>query len=588
MDERSYHSVTLLDLKNPLPPEWLRKAGIDYLYVSGGIPVEDGPDGEPVIAAKQRDLWEHALQLYEGTGVKLLLMSQFYTREAEETRAVDYFGRTHDMACFRQPAFREWMRNAIARIAKAFGSYEAFGGFMFDDGAHVRVDCCYCDVCRQLFAEQYGIEPPPFEVHRGSRRVADDDPLLLWEEFQRESFEMYLRTQSDAVRSVSSELLMVTIPSDAYYIGRFLNVAVKPEDSRIGAGALLQRMERLHPRHWQIFYTFPMARLPEVTETGLQRWAIGNHITAHSARIMGQPEGPYAPMYGRVQYMSPHEIERMARVSITEGANAVCFWTGATSLPYYPEAFDALADIYADVAQVQELLAQRRPLPANIGLLYSTTTEVFEQPWEENTNERWRHLHAFEGLAYSLRRANVPFDVVMEDEVTAESMARLDALILPAARFLTASVAAAIEDAVERDGLRVLVTGECANIPGATVTTCDPNIFRSWATSGYRQEEYLDRQRSEVQQKLLPHLQPLIQTPINIYGDRVIGETYRAEDGSLLAFIANWDLDEDAEALIGGAGKLEDALTGEQLGELNQPVTLTVKPAGWRIVRVHR
>jgi hypothetical protein len=582
------HAITLLDLNNPLPPEWLAKAGIDYVYVSGGIPVENGPDGRPVIAAKQRDLWERALKLYEGTGVKVLLMSQFYTREAEDTQAVDFFGRAQGMACYRQPGFQQWMREAIVSIAQAFGKYPAFGGFMFDDGVQVRVDCCYCDLCQEQFREQYGIEPPPFEVHEGTGRIADDDALLAWEEFQRESFEIYLRTQSEAVRSVSDDLLMVTIPSDAYYCGRFLNVEVKPEDSRLGAGALLQRIERIHPRHWQMFYTFPMARLPEATERGLQRWAIGCHITAHSARIMSQPEGPYAPIYGRQQYMSPGEISRMARVNITEGANAACYWTGASSLPYYPQAFDALAGVNADVSRVEELLTQRRPLPANVGLVYSTTTEIFEQPWAENTNERWQHLHAFEGLAYSLRRANVPFDVILEDEITPERLGRLDALVLPATRFLTNSAARAIERVIAMEGLQVFTAGECAPLVGAVATDCDPHVFRRWAIRGYRQEERLNRQWAEVRATLLPHLLPLVKAPVRIHGDSVIGQTHRLEDGTLLTLVTNWDLHESAAAVIEGSGQARDALTGEKIGDLAQARTVTVAPAGWRIIRVER
>lgn len=582
------HAITLLDLNNPLPPEWLAKAGVDYLYVSGGIPVEDGPDGQPVISEKQRELWERVLKLYEGTGVKILLMSQFYTREAEDTQAVDFFGRAQGMACYRQPDFQKWMREAIVSIAQAFGKYPAFGGFMFDDGVQVRVDCCYCDLCREQFRKQYGIEPPPFEVHEGTGRVADDDALLLWEEFQRESFEIYLRTQSEAVRSVSDDLLIVTIPSDAYYCGRFLNVAGKPEESRLGAGALLQRIERIHPQHWQMFYTFPMARLPEATERGLQRWAIGCHITSHSARIMSQPEGPYAPIYGRVQYMSPGEISRMARVNITEGANAACYWTGASSLPYYPQAFDALAEVRTDVRHVEKLLTQRSALPANVALVYSTTTEVFEQPWAENTNERWRHLHAFEGIAYSLRRANVPFDVILEDEITPERLARLDALVLPSTRFLTVSAAQAIERAIAMQGLQVLTAGNCAPLDGALATGCDPHVFRRAAIRGYRQEEYLNRQWADVRAKLLPHLLPLVEAPVRIHGDSVIGQTHRLEDGTLLTLVTNWDLHESAEAVIEGSGQARDALTNEKIGDLAQARTIEIAPAGWRIIRIER
>ncbi|MCD6360173.1 MAG: hypothetical protein J7M38_04850 [Armatimonadetes bacterium] len=587
MARDGYHAITLLDLNNPLPPEWLQRAGIDYLYVSAGIPIEYDAEGNPVIAAEQREAFERVFDLYRGTGIKVLLMSQFYTRGPEEARAVDFFGRTHDIACFRQPAFLEWMRERIIALARAFGRYEAFGGFMFDDGVHVRVDCCYCDLCRRRFQEQYGVEPPPFAPHEGVARVADDDPVLQWERFQRESFEMYLRAQSEAVRSVSDELLMVTIPSDAYYFGRFLNIEVSPRESRLGAGALLQRIERIHPRYWQMFYTFPMARLPERTETGLQRWAIGNHITAHSARMMSQPEGPYAPMYGRQQFMSPTEIQRMARVSVTEGADAVCFWSSAGALPFYPQAFEALAPVAADIRRIEDLLLQRRPLPAHIGLLYSTTTETFEQPWTTNTNERWRHLHAFEGLAYSLRRSNLPFEVVMEDEITPRRLKRLNALVLPSVRFMTASAASAVEEAIAESGLQVLTCGECLPLEGAKQADCDPYIFRDWVTRGYRQEEHLNEQWREVARTLVPGLREAVTAPpLQVRGDDVVSAIHRLEDGALLVMIVNWKLHEPAVATLVGSGRAENVVSDRDMGRFEGTLSVAIPAADWRILRV--
>ena len=586
MNQDAYHGVTVLDLNNPLPPEWLQKAGIDYVYVHGGIPLERGPEGEPVIAAKHREAWERVFKLYEGTGVTVLLMSQFYTHEPAATQAVDFFGRNQDMACFRQQTFQDWMREKLVGLAKAFGNYEAFGGFIFDDGVHVRVDCCYCDLCKSRFRQQHGIDPPPFEARTGVGRIADDDPTLLWDEFQRKSFEIYLHTQSEAVRSVSKDLLMVTIPSDAYYFGRFLNVEVPPEDSRIGASALLQRIERIYPRNWYLFYTYPLARLPESTERGLQPWAWGTHLTAHSARIISQPEGPYARTYGRLQYMSPAEIQRMARVTLTEGADSLSFWAGTSTLPHYPEAFDALAAVYADLKEVEDVLVQRRPVPASVGLLYSTSTEVFEQPWVTRTSERWQHLHAFEAVAYSLLRSNLPFAVVMEDEVSSQRLAGLNCLVLPAVRFLTRSAAQAIEDAVADDQLTAVTVGPHLPLKGAIEAPCDPLLWHRWAAKGYRQEEYLNEQRRLLGVHLLPLVRPALRTPIRLFSEGVIAKLYRIEGGDLLVMIANWDLQHPTQVVVEGRGSATDLLAAKELGKLDKGLSLMVPPAGWRLLRV--
>ncbi|MGD9495079.1 MAG: hypothetical protein AB7Y46_02090 [Armatimonadota bacterium] len=527
------------------------------------------------------------MRQYEGTGVRVLVMGNFYINPDQQYQAVDVFGRRHPMACFRQPGFLDAMRARIGDLARALGRYPAFGGFVLDDGAHVRVDCCYCELCREQFRAQFGLEPPPFEPVVGTRRVADSDAVLAWEQFQRESWEVYLRTQSEAVRAVSPDLLMVTIPSDSFFYGRFLSVEVAPQDTPLGHSGRLQRIERMQVRHWTIFQSFPLARLPEAGESGLQPWAVGAHITSQSPKMLMQCEGPYAPTYERVQYMSPAEIERMARLTIAEGANGLCYWTPARTLPFYPAAFDAMSEVSREVEQIEDVLVRRTPLEQPIGLLYSTTTEVMEQPWRTNTAERWQHLHAFEGLAYALRRCNIPFAIVMEDELTPERLRRFEALVLPSVRFLTETGARAIESAIAQTGLRAFAAGECLSLRGMIASGCDPLIWHRWASRGYRQERYADEQAAELRNTLGHHLEPLIAAPARVYSERAVGQLYGISGTSdLLMIIVSWDLSELTEVAVEGRGTAVDLLSGRELGVLDELGRLAVPPAGWRVLRV--
>ncbi len=583
--DSGYHAVTLLDMENPVSPAWLQQAGVDCVYVPAP-PIETAADGAPVVAPSRRRAWEDVMRLYEGTGVHVLVMGNFYINPATEHEAVDAFGRRHPMACFRQPGFQAAMRERIVALAQALSPYPVFGGFVFDDGPHVRVDCCWCDRCLEQFRAQHGVEPPAFEPVSGTRRVRDDAPVLAWEAFQRESWEIYLRTQSQAVRSVSDDLLMLTIPSDSYFYGRFLAVDTPREESVLGHSGRLQRIERIQPREWMISQSFPLARVPEADERGLQSWAVGAHITADSPKMLMHCRGPYAPTYQRIRYMSPAEIERMARTSIVEGANSICYWTPAGPLPFYPSAFDAMAEVYRDVQQMEDVLGQRRRPQQVIGLLYSTTTETIEQAWRSNTAERWQHLHAFEGMAYSLRRCNIPFEIVMEEELSPERLRRLKALILPAVRFLTESAAAAIETAVAETGLRALAAGECVPLRGMIASGCDPMIWHTWASRGYRQEEYADEQWAEVRNTMTHHLLPLVEEPARVYSERAIGQLYEIDGGDLLLMIASWDLDELTEVAVEGPGRATDVLSGRELGTLDELGRLTIPPAGWRVLRV--
>lgn len=587
MRSDGYHAVTLLDLHNPLPPAWLERAGIDYLY-AGAPPIEEGPDGRPVIAESHRELWESVLSVYEDTGTRLLVMDGFYIDPDEAHRAVDGFGRDHPMACFRKADFLTAMSERIVALTEAFSAYPAFGGFVFDDGPHVRVDCCYCPECRRQFGEQHGVRPPAFEPREPNRRVRDDDPILLWEQFQQESWQIYLRAQSDAVRSTSADALMVTIPSDSHFYGRFLNVVVDREKTPLGHSGRLQRIERIQPRRWHIFQSFPLARLPEEDESGLQPWATGAHITADSPKMLMHCEGPYAPTYDRTRYMSPAEIERMARVTIAEGAGGVCYWTPAEPLPHYPGAFDACAEVFRDVDSIGDALAGRRPAAASVGVLYSTTTETMEQPWRKETSERWRHLHAYEAVLYSMTRCNVAFETVMETGLSRKALRDYRVLILAEVRWLTESVVAAIEEAIGRDGLLVVAAGECVNVRGMISTGCDPLIWHDRARRGYRQERYANEQWQECRTTIGRHILPFAEMPVSVYSERAIGRLYDLDDGDQMLLIASWDLEEICEVAIEGEGVAVDMLSGRELGAINEIGRLTIPPAGWRVLRIVR
>ncbi len=586
-DER-FHAVTLVDPNNPVPAEWLQKAGIDYVYTGGALGMETGPDGKPRVPEKHRAGWEKMQNEYAGSGIKVLIMGQYYDNNPDGTDAVDVSGTKIEMACLYQDKFYDWMREVIIAQAKAYAEFDIFGGFMFDDGVQTRVDCCYCDTCRALFKEQYGKEPPPFEVQQGTGVVADVDVLLQWEEFQRKPYNRYVKAQAEAVRSVSDDLLMITIPSDSYYYGRLLNANLKREQLRRSSGALIQRIERIQVKNWYLYQAFPLPRLPEAGEQGLQHWGVGCHISANSPKLILSTEGPFLQHLSRMQVMSPDEIGQMAKITVTEGANAMCYWQSGGYTAYYPEGYDGMAAAYADILKVQDMLLAREPYSAQVGLLYSTTTEVMEQPWETNLNERWVHLHSFEGTGFALMRGNIWYRVVMEDEIADGALEGLTVLILPAARYLSASAHQAIERAVTA-GLEVYTADECADLAGAQSVDYDVTYWHRHIQAGYRQIKHLNTQYAEAEKELLPLVREQIALPVSVSSRMGISRLYNVGD-DLVLMVANWNLHAPTDATLVGTNSytVVDMLSGDKVGDLGDgaDITVAVPPAGWRILKL--
>ena len=586
MADARFQAITLVDGANPVPAEWLQRAGIGYVYTNGALDLETGPDGAPCLPQKERAGWERLQAEYGASGIKVLIMSNYYAHNPEGTDAYDCAGNRIDMACLQNDQFYAWMRDTIVAQARAYSAYSVFGGFAFDDGWGVRVDCDYCDTCTRLFRERSGLEPPAFEVHGGTGVVDDDDALLQWEQFQREGLLRYAREQSQAVRSVSGELLMYTIPSDSYFYGRLLNASMPREALPRSASALIQRIERIQVRNWYLFQAFPFPRVPEADEDGLQHFAVGCHFTANSPKLVLCTEGPFLQSYNRTQMMSPKEIAQMARITVTEGGNAICYWCSGSMTAEYPDGFDGMETANREIVRLGELIAARSPAAAEVGLLYSTTTEVLEQPWETNLSERWVHLHSFEATAFALLRGNVAFRIVMEDELADGALDGLDALVLPNVRFLSASAHEAITRAAA-DGTAVLAAGECVDIQGAHPLDYDVTFWHRMIRSGYRLRSNMDGHYREAERGLLPLLRRLVDQQVTVSSPTGISKLYDLPRGSLL-MIANWDLKQAtwAEITAQSRCRARDALTGGELGDLGDGTSLTVPiaPADWRVL----
>lgn len=583
-----FHTACVVDYRKPVPPEWLKQAGIQYVYIYIGIPITR-VDGKPSIKPKSKRLFDACLELHADTGIKVLMVSNYYSRSPKRTWSVDSCGRAIRMGCFSKNEFHDWMRQAISDMAQVFSPYRAFGGFCFDDAPGNRVDCCYCDDCRAAFKARYGTDPPQFAPHEAPARVDPSHPVLLWDAYHRAMLDRYNRTQSECVRAISKDLLTATITADSYYCGRHLSMDVGYEDTAVTAGARLQRIDRSQVRWWHLFQSFGFPRLPEAGEQGYQRWAAGCHITTPSPKIIVHREGPMFERFGRSMFLSPAEIQRLMRTTIAEGAPGIAFWASGRVLPYYPDAFAAMGEVMADVRKIEPVIARRRPFAARVGLVYSTATEVFEQPWKANTLERWQHLHAFEATAYALLRSSVQHQIVFDVDLTQERLDDFDVLVMPGVRFLTKPVAGALEQGMAQGKLTVLADMRALPLKGATVVDYDPQSWYRRQLKGYRQPRYLDEVRERAQRLLVPEIRAKAQAPVAVTFGKAFGRLFVDADGSLVLFIVNWDLDAPSKASINlpAHSRARDLLTGETLSH-GPTCDVAVPPAGWRVLGIER
>ena len=577
--------LCVVNYRSPVAPERLKQARIDTVYIGVGVPLAGpGEPGAPRLDPGVEPELDTFMALYADHGIRVLIEANLYSRPPEGTECVDAHGRTVHIGCFRNRRFLEWTAQTIRDLATVFARYKAFSGFLFDDGVQVRCDCCYCDACTRAFRDKYNVAPPDFTPAEGTAQVDERDPRLLWDTFHQDAYSRYLRTQAEAAAAVSAGLLCLTIPSDSFFFGRHLNSTAARDATPLNAGARLQRIDRHHIRHWRTFQSFPILRLTP-HGSGRVPYATGCHLTTPSPCMILQQEGPLFETHGRQQFLSPAEISRLMRVSVTEGTDALGFWENSTVFPHYGPGFEAIGSVAADVERLHPLLRQRRPFPAKVGLLYSTTTEVLQQPWSHNTLERWRHLHAFEACAFALTHASIQFRTILDSELSDDEPSDVNVLILAGVTHLTTALVEQLERAVDADRLTILADPGSLPIRGATIVRFDPHLWFRSQFEGYRHQDRLVEQAQEIRTHLLPWLDVPALQPVWAQSDSCLVKLFGAENGSLLLFVANWDTRNSAGVTLSAHGPWR--LLGESppgapgSAQARQRLETTVPPAGW-------
>jgi len=73
------------------------------------------------------------------------LMPSWYTFRHPHSRVLDRHGRFHEISCFNNQPFRQWLFSEIERLLRAY----PINGILIDEPRGLEVSC-FCPVCRAL------------------------------------------------------------------------------------------------------------------------------------------------------------------------------------------------------------------------------------------------------------------------------------------------------------------------------------------------------------------------------------------------------------------------------------------------------
>ena len=386
------------------------------------------------------------------------------------TQTGEAYGRLHPLygngttLCVNSP-WRDWAFTMIREAMKT-----GIDG-VFLDGPVVFPDSCYCESCQALFREQHGAAIP----HEDWR-----DPL--WREFiefREDSVARFLADARAAMKSVNPDGVIFlnggNWPPGAWRVARDIQ-KVSPHEDFNGAEAFFH-----HGRH-QNDYEYMMAakylsagdkpavvfmhymngswhyRLidPKEVQLGIAQTVAGGAnpwLAFIRSALQSQPTGNEPPRE-MFAFLDDHaeyytETESAAEVAVLFSSGTGRHYLSAQEAIFRTSASAREENLVVDIKQhsVEELSARKKQCETLLSA-------------------------ACEGYFQLLARAHVPFDVILDQDLTSGKLDRYKVLILPDATCLTGEALTAVRRFVERGG-SLLGSFEAGMYDGAGEPTTD-------------------------------------------------------------------------------------------------------------------
>jgi hypothetical protein len=329
---------------------------------------------------------------------------------------------------------------------------------VFLDGPVIFADCCSCPACQRLFREKYGQAIP-----------AEDWNNPVWRQFlafREDSLARFLADAQQAVRSVNP------------------------------AGVVFLNAGSWHPGGWRVARDIQKVG-PYQNFNGAE--AFFHHgvpssvyeclLTAKYLRAGGNPAVVFTHyMNGSWHYrlLEPNEMLVGLAQTVSAGANP---WLAFihSSLQSQPEAAKPVQALF-DSLEANRAHYTDTESAADVALLFSTTTGrnylsrseslqyasgpgkeenlVFSRETKQIGNLSARKAAceqmleaAYQGYFEMLTREHVPFDIVLDQDLTKEKLGRYKLLVLPDSACLSPAAAKVIQDFVAGGG-RLLASFE--------------------------------------------------------------------------------------------------------------------------------
>jgi len=448
----------------------------------------DYPDGSLMRRLMVRDLLRHhvgaaaPIAVCERHGIwsmpttgGLRALSRFAgASEKPESRWQDASGRRGSTLCPNDPLFGQALGRWADGLANDYRKLHSLRLIHIEDEASA--PDCYCEDCRRLFEAEYGYRMP--------RPRKDYSPgfLDMWVqrmEFKLRSFGRYHKAIRDAFHARLPDALVLTS---------------LPQGFTVAAGEDVVDHQRYLDAFWE--HTYPGTE------------PLGAALTAHrvemARELLGARSRPFIHLLQGFDYvagvpkMPPRDYIRLiAWMSLAHGADHIGWFVYRWMWWLMPgtEAWEAVGEMGGLFEKLAPTLSRLRPARYPIALLYPLSQECVDYLRELTSSEeelpqravwRWRTWHAFQEAYFALKFAHLPFEPLYEEAVAAGKLP-YQAVVVPHASHLRASVRKALANYIADGGAVFLGASSTLELPGARRLPFDFfTLFETYFPAGRR------------------------------------------------------------------------------------------------------
>jgi len=346
--------------------------------------------------------------------------------------------------CVNSP-WRDWAIELISQAMKT-----GIDG-VFLDGPVVFTDCCHCASCRQLFKDKYGADIPK-----------EDWRSDLWKDFldfREDSLARFLADAQKAVKTVNPKGIIFLNAGNwapqSWRVARDIQKTAPFQDFD-GAEAFF------HYGKKQNIYAATMAG--KYLRAACNSTVVFAHYMNGNWHYLNLPAG---------------EVQLHISQTAAIGANP---WLALLerSLEHQPQSHQPVKELYGFLADNEQYYKDAQPV-AETALLFSAATGrlwlsqtediyegtqsgkeenlvvTFEKKQNANLSERKQQCEqilaaSYEGYFSALTRSHIPFDIVLDEGINPESLAKYKTLVLGDGACLSESATEAVRKFVENGG----------------------------------------------------------------------------------------------------------------------------------------